>query len=435
MKKKALVRVLGCKVNQAEAAALVSALAGAGYESDENSGAPDLVLAHTCCVTAKAEGKSRRMVKRLAETYPDAAVVVTGCLAEINPTSLQAAAPRALILGAFEKDRIAEHLLRPIIPGVHCLGSDKCRQFADHGAHEMAGRSRAFLKIQDGCSQRCSYCVVPDARGPSRSLAPDKVLEYARRSESGALREIVLTGVHIGRYGGDLDPPTSLESLLARLLAAGAARYRISSLEPQEITPGIVRLIGSHTRLCPHLHIPLQSGDNEVLRRMGRPYSTELVADLVKDLRTATPEICLGFDVIVGFPGEDEASFERTYAFIEKVAPAYLHVFPFSPRPNAPAAAMRPRPAFHVVRERAARLRDLGERLRSGYYARFVGRTLSAIAESESADGRLTVRTGEYIPVQCPTRPGAHYEGELHVKILRVEGDQTHGEIVSSAKE
>ncbi len=433
-KKKALVRVLGCKVNQAEAAALVSALADAGYEGNEECDAPDLVLAHTCCVTAKAEGKSRRMVKRLAETYPDAAVVVTGCLAEINPESLKAVAPRALVLGAFEKDWIAEHLLEPLTPGIYRYGSEHCLDFADHGAHEIAGRSRSFLKIQDGCSQRCSYCVVPDARGPSRSLAPAKALEYAQRNESGAFKEIVLSGVHIGRYGRDLDPPTDLESLLAQLLDATTARYRISSLEPQEITPGVIQLMGSRRRLCRHLHIPLQSGDDEILRRMGRPYSTELVANLVERLRAAAPEICLGFDVIVGFPGEDDASFERTFAFIEGLAPAYLHVFPFSPRPNAPAAAMSPRTPFHVASERAALLRDVGERLRSKYYQEFVGKTLSAIAESESGDGVLTMRTGEYIPVQCRVRPGTCREGELHVKIQSVEGDKVYGDVVSGMK-
>ncbi len=344
--KKALVRVLGCKVNQAEAEAMARELESLGYCIEPSADAPDLVVVNTCCVTSKAEGKSRRMVSGLAHKFPGARMIVTGCLAEINPSSLESAAPGAVLLGAFAKDRLREFIDEAAnnVGTVADSGPSPCATYVDLGPRTARNRARAFLKVQDGCSQSCAYCIVPAARGPSRSLPVDQLLLGARNMDSDGFAEIVLTGVHLGSYGRDFHPPTSLEDLLERLLEeCPSTRFRLSSVEPQEITPRLIELVASHRRVCPHFHIPLQSGDDNILSRMRRPYDTAFIRHLMDRIFARVPQTCIGLDIMVGFPGEDEESFRKTVTLIEGSGAAYLHVFPFSPRPGTPAASFEPR--------------------------------------------------------------------------------------------
>ena len=348
VRKKALVRVLGCKVNQAEAEAMARVLESRGYQIDPSADDPDLVVVNTCCVTSKAEGKSRRMVNRLADKFPGARMIVTGCLAEINASSLEKVAPGAVLLGTFEKDHFDEFIGEAPINARNEEqgGASACTTFVDLGPPGMRSRSRVFLKVQDGCSQSCAYCIVPAARGPSRSLPADKVLLHASNMDARGFAEIVLTGIHLGCYGRDLDPPMGLEDLLERLVEeCPTTRFRLSSVEPQEITPRLIELAAGHPRVCRHFHIPLQSGDDNILSRMGRPYDTAFIRDLMDRILTRAPETCIGLDIMVGFPGEDEESFRKTLTLIEDSGAAYLHVFPFSPRPGTPAASFRPQSA------------------------------------------------------------------------------------------
>jgi len=429
--KKALVHVLGCKVNQAEGAAISGILEKEGFQLDPTAKNPDLVVVNTCCVTLKAEGKSRRAINRLKKQFPFARFVVTGCLAEVNRQAIFSLAPDAEILGTFEKDHFRDYLRN----GFHKLeGSTalNCRSFGDLGFKTIPGRVRAFLKIQDGCSQMCSYCIVPTARGPSRSLEPGTVVSYAQKMALD-FSEIVLTGIHLGNYGKDLNPPTNLEKLLERLIVkCSHVRFRLSSIEPQELSQHIIELVSQSSGLCRHFHLPLQSGDEQILRRMNRPYNIEYFIDLVQRIQEAIPDVCIGMDVMVGFPGEDDTSFGRTLALIEQLSPSYLHVFPFSPRPGTPAASFKPTVPEKISTKRVGRLRELSGKLRIQFYRKNIGKTFLVVPESKSDDTNMMVaRTDNYIPVYIPVTP--QFSGEKMFKVILTElkGNQVQGSLLA----
>lgn len=431
-KKKAVVHVLGCKVNQAEAAAMARILENRGYEIDAEALAPDLVVINTCCVTSRAEGKSRRTISRLTARYPHARIVVTGCLAEMKPASLDAVAQRCVILGTYEKDRFHEALERALSGGeeVPHQRASRCTTFGDLGAPGIQGRTRAFLKVQDGCSQRCAYCIVPTTRGPSRSIEIQRALAHARTLRKEGYTEIVLTGIHLGSYGRDLAQPTQLEYLVENLLAeCPDVRFRLSSVEPQEVTRRLIALVAREDRLCSHFHIPLQSGDDPILKRMRRPYTAQHVKDLAHSILETIPDACIGFDVMVGFPGEDEDSFGRTVDLIRSTAAAYLHVFPFSPRPGTPAATFTPRVPEKVAHKRVSALRSLSDAMRIRFYSRCVGRTLDALLESETQpqEGMVCARTGNYIPVRLRESDRIPRGSLFRVKLERLEGGEVIG--------
>jgi threonylcarbamoyladenosine tRNA methylthiotransferase MtaB len=432
-RKKAVVEVLGCKVNQAEAAAMTSILNQHGYVVDPSTQEPDLVLVNTCCVTSKAEAKSRRTANRLAEKYPQALVVVTGCLAEVNPLSVQYDRDRVVVLGTFEKDRFADFLTRTLdgSRGVVRSGSSGCTTFVDQGSPGIPGRGRTFLKVQDGCSQRCSYCIVPIARGPSRSLQPDAVLAHAQALAAEGFAEIVLTGIHLGWYGKDLTPVISLEDLLQRLLPrCPSVRFRLSSVEPQEVTGGLIDLAATHPRVCRHFHIPLQSGDDQVLARMGRPYRRAAIERLLENIFSAMPEACVGLDVMVGFPGETDQAFANTLDLLRDSGAAYLHVFPFSPRTGTRAANFEPRVPEQTARARVEELRTLSASMRDRYYRRFLGQTLVAVSETapDTETGMVKARTDNYVPVNVRVPRELVGTNSFAVRLLDVE----HGEVTAT---
>jgi len=430
--KKAIVRVLGCKVNQAEAAAMARVLEDRGYQVDSDERDPDLVVVNTCCVTAKAEGKSRRTVGRLAQRFPNARIVVTGCLAEVNPTSLESLGSDTLILGTYEKDHFEDFADRAALPGGG--GSDKRASkrwnFVDLGAPGIPARARAFLKVQDGCNQHCTYCIVPVARGRSRSLEREKVLSHALTLSRAGYAEIVLTGIHLGSYGRDLKQPIRLEDLVEELLQeCPLVRFRMSSIEPQEITPRLIDLTARYERLCSHFHIPLQSGDDEILQRMRRPYNASAVKSLTRAILDKVPDACIGLDVMVGFPGEDEHSFRRTLDLLLSTGAAYLHVFPFSPRPGTPAADFKPLVPAWTSQERVAELRNISRESRRSFYSRFIGRTMSVVLESESAspDGTVISRTDNYIPVRVRKSDRLPTDRAFLVALERLADDEVLG--------
>jgi threonylcarbamoyladenosine tRNA methylthiotransferase MtaB len=429
-KKKALVHVLGCKVNQAEAAAMTGILESSGYQVDQSADNPDLVLVNTCCVTLKAEGKSRRAVKRLRERYPSARLVVTGCLAEMNPRDISGIADNITVLGTAEKDRFRLHVHSGFKDDGDHQSASGCTTFVDLGFRQIPGRSRNFLKIQDGCSQRCSYCIVPIARGPSRSLPPEAVLEQTKEMAALGSSEIVLTGIHLGSYGKDLRPAMKLEELLRTMIAqCPAVRFRLSSIEPQELTPAIVQLAAENPGICRHFHIPLQSGDDKILSVMGRPYRTEFIRRLIRSIYSAIPDACIGLDVMVGFPGEDEESFNHTFDLIRKLAPSYLHVFPFSARPGTRAASFKPRVSTKLAAERVDRLRELSADLRRQFYSRFLRRSFVAVPESEPNPKTrvLTARTDNYIPVRVKVSDVGKVPGMFEVVLEEIAGEAVFG--------
>ncbi len=402
-----LIITLGCKVNQCESAALGHALETTGYVRSDGMGAPDVIVVNTCTVTGKAAMQSRQAIRQARRRHPAARIVVTGCYAQTAPDEIKAIAGVDMIVGHDDKLRIADLLAREhrgadALPFVHHRSVYGCN-FSSMPSVAFEDRTRAFLKIQDGCNTRCTYCIVPYARGQSRSMPVQDVLDHMHSLADKAVREVVLTGIHLGVYGVDLTPSTSLATVIETILANTAIeRIRLSSIEPAEVEERIVALTAnSGGRVCRHFHIPLQSGDNDVLRRMGRPYTREVFFDLVSRIHAHVPGAAIGVDVMAGFPGESEAAFDNTYQLLERLPITYLHVFPYSPRKGTPAATYPHKVPESTAKERCRRLRNLGDRKRTAFYHSMIGQRLDVLTETRTdpETGQALGLSDNYIPV------------------------------------
>ncbi|MBC7223529.1 MAG: tRNA (N(6)-L-threonylcarbamoyladenosine(37)-C(2))-methylthiotransferase MtaB [Anaerolineae bacterium] len=374
----------------------------------------DLCIFNTCTVTATAAGKSRRRVRQLVRRAPHAQVLVTGCHATQSPEELRAISPRVLVVANPEKEDILAHVR------AHMRAREAACPTPPRGL-----RTRAFVKVQDGCDNRCTYCVVRIARGPQRSRPPEEVLQEVRERVAEGYQEVVLTGVHVGAYGRDLG--TDLPALVRRILAeTEVRRLRLSSIEPHDLRPEFFAL-WEDPRLCPHLHLPLQSGSDAVLRRMGRRYTAGQFAAWVEAAREAIPDLAVTTDVIVGFPGETEEEFAETLAFVEAAGFARVHVFPFSPRPGTPAATMPGHLPPEVVRERHRALSQVAREGARRFARQFLGRTLEVLLEQRRARGdgqrpAWTGLTGNYLRVEVAS------EADLHNRILPVRLEDLVGD-------
>ena len=399
MTKKIAITTLGCKINQFESAAMTQALEQDGFCIVPFSGPADIYVINSCTVTAKTDAESRRLIRRATRQNPEARVVVTGCYAQMAGAELLEMPGVNLILGNSEKRDIVG-FLKELGDQPRAIVADISLQKSGESAplESFAEHTRAFLQVQNGCDARCAYCIVPFARGASRSVAPEEALEGMVSFAAKGFKEIVLTGIHLGGYGLDLTPPTDLLELLQRAeVRVPVHRLRIGSVEPTEVSPELVAFLAASKIVCPHLHLPLQSGSDGVLSRMNRGYDTDLFRGVAQSLVRAIPDICLGTDLIAGFPGESDAEFAETYRFIEELPLAYLHVFPFSPRPGTPAATMTPQLHSRVVKERAEALRLLSEQKKNAYAAGFVGRELQVLVQRD-AGGRKGL-SRNYLPV------------------------------------
>ena len=392
---KAYLAFLGCKLNQSEMEALRRQLAEAGWTlaaADE----ADVVVLNTCAVTAEAARKSRQMLRRLRAESPNATIVATGCYAELWPGEIEDAARPDLIVNNQDKARLAE-ILSNAAGATHLPATDLVDEESARQMHRP-NRTRAFVKIQDGCDNACAYCVVHIARGQSRSVAPETIIAEVRREANARRREVVLTGVNIGAYGHD-GGGSDLGGLTRRLLdETDIERIRLSSVEPWSFREEWLGL-WENPRLCRHLPLPLQSGSDAVLRRMNRPYSGGDFLHLARALHAALPDLALTTDIIAGFPGETEADHLDTLALAESAGFARLHVFPFSPRPGTPAADMPSQVAREDAERRCAELRAHGMRLASTFAARFVGRTMDVLWEQSPKGNLWTGLTGNYLRV------------------------------------
>ena len=398
---------LGCKVNQAESAAIANQLQQQAIKAVDGQEPADLCIINTCTVTGKASMQSRQAVRQAMRANPNARIVVTGCYAQTAPQEIRAIAGVDLILGNDGKHRIVE-MLHPETPGD--LPRAEIVPAASNprwlAAAALTPRARAFLKVQDGCNARCSYCIVPAARGASRSQPVEDVLDSICRLADAGYPEVVLTGIHLGHYGLDLDPPSNLLALLRKIRKQTAVRrVRLSSIEPLELGDDLICLAaesaGDQTAICPHFHVPLQSGDNGILRRMQRPYTREMFRDLIRRIKRNIPAAGLGVDVLVGFPGESDAAFENTCLLLEELPVTYLHVFPFSRRSGTPADRMPDQLPAAIVKKRCRRLRTIGKKKKLDFYRQHTGCTLEVVAESYvDAEHRMIKGTSaNYIPV------------------------------------
>jgi len=400
--KRATFATLGCKVNQVDSAYLEQAFAAAGYEIVAWPGPGEVCVINTCTVTARAERGSRQMVNRARRNNPAALVVVTGCSPVSGGGKADAYAQADLVTGNAEKP----HLLF-LIENLNAARPQ--RQVADvalsctveaGGAVLISDHVRSFLKVQEGCPAHCAYCIIPLVRGPSRSVLPDDVLAAARELLAQGQKEIVLTGIHLGVYGQDLMPALDLAALCRRLLQETALpRLRLSSLEPLEVTDDLLALMAADERFCPHLHIPLQSGSDRILRAMRRPYDLARYEAIVAACRARVPGITIGADVLVGFPGENADTFAETMATLRRLQIPHLHVFPYSDRPGTEASRMPDKVPRATVLDWAERVRDIGNEIRHEHLKNQMGSEEVVLIERIDEQGRAHGAGRNYLPV------------------------------------
>jgi threonylcarbamoyladenosine tRNA methylthiotransferase MtaB len=399
------VTTLGCKVNRYESEAISEQLADQGWRATGKGTTAHLCIVNSCSVTQKAAMQSRQAARKVIRDHPGALVVVTGCYAQIAPQIFSDMPGVDCVVGhAFKnqivpltKTRTGQSSCRTMVEDL-----SSPRAFQDMPVRRFGNRTRAFLKIQDGCDAFCSYCIVPHARGRSRSLTPETVIRRVGSLKEQGHAEAVLCGINLGRYGEDLEPKTSLLNLTRAIDGPlGVKRLRLSSIEPTEFSEELIRQIAGSQHICSHLHVPLQSGDDEVLKAMNRPYASKEYRDLVHHMTTLIPDVAIGVDVLVGFPGESERAFENTCRLIERLPIAYLHVFPFSMQKETPAAALRDPLPPEVIKRRCRHIRAIGEDKRRGFYEKAVGSTFEILIEGkrDRTTGCLKGFTGNYIPV------------------------------------
>jgi threonylcarbamoyladenosine tRNA methylthiotransferase MtaB len=405
-----------------------------GFRTVPVEASPDVVVVNTCTVTARAELSDRRAIRRAARLNPDARVVVTGCWAQTNPGEAAALGGVDLVVGNADKARLPDLLARLLegrrrAPRIEVTEAAAARIEPVAPRPHVNGRARAFLKIQDGCQHRCAFCIVPFARGRSRSLAPGVVEEHARRLVEGGHPEIVLTGVDLGHYGADLSPRTTLAALLARLTRLDGLRWlRLSSMLPAYFSDDVLEILTTSPVIAPHFHVPLQSGSDRVLRAMRRPYTTAGYRRVVERLAAAIPRLGLGADVMAGFPGETEADFAATVDLVAALPFSYLHVFPYSARPGTEAAGRPGRLDPGALAARARRLRAAGDGHDRRFRQALVGRTedVLVLETRDGASGELVGLTGNYVEVTFPG-PDRLLRGIARVRVTAAEPAATRG--------
>jgi threonylcarbamoyladenosine tRNA methylthiotransferase MtaB len=417
------VATLGCKVNQYDSARIESRLGALGLERCEFDEVADVYLVNTCTVTDRADAESLKLARRARRLNPRARVVMTGCLAQASPSVLAAAPEVDTIVGLGRPDDLERAVLGNAEGRVMVSNLRKERAPIDLGAVALTGHTRAFLKLQEGCDQFCSFCIVPVARGRSRSVEPRRIFAALDELAARGFREVILSGVHLGGYGRDLDPPISLEALLEMIAERSPInRVRISSVDPEELSDGIVEILAGSSKFCPHLHLPLQAGTDATLVRMRRRYDVAHFRARVERVLARMPTAAIGTDLIAGFPGESRQDFDRYFKFVEDLPLAYFHVFPYSVRAGTTATKLPGRISAEEVRRRAATLRELGEHKRRSFVERFCGEQLKVLLEERGADGRLKGYSRNYIRVLVEGGPDTLANHEVEVAASRVEG-------------
>jgi len=399
------ITTLGCKVNRYESEAISEQLIDQGWYVMDEGITADLCIINTCTVTQKAAMQSRQAARKVIRNHPGATVMVTGCYAQVAPEIFSAMPGVHCVVGNAFKDQVVPlaNTHKEQASGLTLVQdlSMPCA-FQDMPITKFGNRTRAFLKIQDGCDAFCAYCIIPHARGRSRSLLPEIVIKRAGGLKEHGYAEVVLCGINLGRYGEDLEPTTSLLSLIRAIDGpTGIKRLRLSSIEPTELSEELIEHLASSEHICPHLHVPLQSGDDEVLKSMNRPYKSKHYRDLVHHITGVIPDVAIGVDVLVGFPGETDRAFENTCRLIERLPISYLHVFPFSMHKQTPAAALQDPVPPETIKKRCQHIRAIGETKRRGFYERAIGSIFEVLIEGkrDRATGYLKGLTRNYIPV------------------------------------
>jgi threonylcarbamoyladenosine tRNA methylthiotransferase MtaB len=425
------ISTLGCKINQYDSAVIQNRLEA------EHSFVPfeeqaECYIINSCTVTDRADWEARQLVRRAKRVNPSARVLVTGCYAQVNPQDVAHVPGVDYVVGLNRLDDLVRFIAeRRDNGGVKVAVSDVKRERGVRvlGTKALPGHTRAFLKIQEGCNYSCTFCIIPTARGLSRSIEPREVLQQVRGLADAGYLEIVLTGIHLGSYGHDLSPKRDLRALLEAIEESGLVpRVRLSSLDPREVSNGLLDLIAASKVICPHLHICAQSGDDDVLKRMRRNYDTMYYRDVLGNARERLPDAALGSDIIVGFPGETDAAFDRTLEFFAAAPLTYFHVFPYSPRRGTLAAGFPDHVPPAVKKTRAHAMRRLGREHKIAFSRRFIGRSLPVLIEEKRDSGTGFPRgfSRNYLPVTV--RSGGNLVNrEVNVTVDRLDGEFLSG--------
>ena len=429
--KTAAFHTLGCKLNFAETSTIARQLTGAGYQKVSFDEPAHVYIINTCSVTENADRECKFHVKRAMKANPDGLVVILGCYAQLKPEEISAITGVDLVLGAKEKFNILSYLddlEKSDSHGIiHSCEIDEADFFI--GSYSIGDRTRAFLKVQDGCDYKCTYCTIPLARGISRSDTIESVVKNATEISQKGIKEIVLTGVNIGDYGkgefGNKKHEHTFLDLISELdQVEGIERIRISSIEPNLLKNESIELVAKSKRFVPHFHIPLQSGSDDLLKKMKRRYMSGLYADRVAKIREVMPDSCIGVDVIVGFPGETEEKFLETYNFLNKLPISYLHVFTYSERENTEAVEMEGVIPIPERKRRNKMLRILSEKKKMAFYQTQLGKTLPVLWEHENKNGMMFGFTENYVRVQKPFDINSVNEIE-YLKLHKIQSDGT----------
>lgn len=402
---------LGCKLNFAESSSIARSLEPMDFVRAEFQDTPDLFVINTCSVTEQADKKCKKVVREAKKINPASTVVIIGCYAQLKPEEIAAIPGVDLVLGANEKFQLPS-LLPPYLSrsnqDLPKLIASEIRYDLDyHASYSVNDRTRTFLKIQDGCDYPCSYCTIPLARGQSRSDSIEKVLELIEDIAANGVKEVVLTGVNIGDFGIQQGKRVETFFDLVRAIdeKSTISRFRISSIEPNLLTPDLISFLGTSKRFVPHFHIPLQSGSNTVLRLMKRRYQRELYVDRVSRIRAVMPNACIGVDVIVGHPGETADLFLETYNFLQELAISYLHVFPYSERANTYAVAIKPKVDGMQKAERSKMLHILSDKKRRAFYESQLDKTGFVLFEESTENGFMEGFSENYVRLAVPYDP------------------------------
>ena len=405
--KKVALHTLGCKLNFSETSTIGNQFLSRGFDIVDFKEHADVYVFNTCTVTENAEKECRQLVRRVLRQNPEAYVVVTGCYAQLRPEEISAIAGVDAVLGTQEKFRLFEILDGFEKKDLACVFVSPDNEISEFGpAHstDADSRTRAYLKIQDGCDYKCSFCTIPKARGLSRSMDPDSVVKEFRSLLTQGYKEIILTGVNVGDYGKQYQ--TDLYHLLLSLVSiSGEFRIRISSIEPNLLSDEIIQLTANNDKMCRHFHIPLQSGSPRILKLMKRRYKTEDYRKLIDKLNKTIPDVGIGVDVIVGFPGETQEEFMTTYNFLRDLNISYLHVFTYSERPGTLASGMADTVDVFERKRRNSELRKLSSRKRNLFYNSNIGESAEVLFEAENHDGMMKGFSSNYIRIGAPYNP------------------------------
>lgn len=427
---------LGCKVNQADTASMENLFLRSGHQLVSFDGEADVYIINTCVVTNTGQRKSRQTIHRAIRKNPNALIVVTGCYPQTAAEEVKAIAGVDMIIGNQDRAQIVQlveerlaHRQTDTLDAVHKLTASTA--FEEMAAGDITDKTRAFLKIQEGCNQFCTYCIIPYARGPLRSRSLESIRTETQRLISAGFKEIVLIGIHLGCYGKENpDGPTLYDAVKTVLDVPGVQRLRLGSLESVEVEPRLLKLMHEDARFCRHLHLPLQSGCDKTLQAMHRPYTTAKFKTLLADIKTKVPDIAITTDVIVGFPGETEADFETTCKFAESCGFSKMHIFPFSARKGTPAEKFAGAVTEAVKKERADILGRIDETMHKTFLLAMVGQNAEVLFEQPAGEDYFEGLTGNYQRVFVKSG-GRNLSGEiLPVKITAFDGEKLLGEII-----